>query len=377
MNTLQELKEYTKDLTVLNVEDSAPLLKQLGSFLEKIFKKVYLASDGLEGLDSYKLHLPNIVITDLTMPKLTGHELISNLKKIDPNIKIIIISAHSDAQNLLESIHIGVSDFIPKPIDNKLLQNALLKVSNEIKGISQIDIDKLNNEKDIFKKLNIISKSKVAIEFVNQYRGVPIVHNGYIIDAKNGKITVHVPYIQTLAIKYQKQTVIESDLLDTPIETTLSNIDKNTREIELSNFTELKYSSKKRKLLRVEIDENFVLVVHLKDKKIDSVVHDVSLNSISITINTKELMLKEMDELDLAFGITLFNDKNIGKIEINERIYTKGKVFKVEKNNDGSLNIVLLFELNKVNSTLLERYIHRREIIIINEFKDLRKRYII
>ncbi len=81
MNTLSSLKEYTKDLTVLYVEDSSTLLKLLGKFLEKIFKTVYLATDGLKGLESYKLHKQDIVLTDLTMPQMDGYDLILNLKK--------------------------------------------------------------------------------------------------------------------------------------------------------------------------------------------------------------------------------------------------------------------------------------------------------
>ncbi|MCK5111245.1 MAG: response regulator [Arcobacteraceae bacterium] len=377
MGTIQELQNYTKELTVLYVEDSAALLKQVGNFLKRIFKNVYLAEDGLKGLESYKMYKPDIVITDLTMPQMSGQEMIKNLKKINPEVKIIIISAHTDAQNLLEAIRIGVSDFIPKPIDNKLFQNALFKVANELTANEAVDIEKLKGESDLVKKLDLLSKSNTPIEFVNQYRGVPIVHHGYIINTNKTAITVHAPYIQTLAIKYQGCTTIESELIDTAIKAQLSEIDPNNREILLTNFEQLPFSSKKRKQLRVEPDDELIAVIHIKDKKIDTVVNDISINSISVTINIKDLNIKEADELDLTFGIKFYNENQLSKIEKNEIIYAKGKVFKVEINNSGGVDAVILFELNKVGVNLLKRYIHIREIELIEEFKQLKERYVI
>ncbi len=378
MSTIQNLKSYTKELTVLYVEDSEHLLKQVSIFLEKLFKKVYKATNGLKGLESYKMHKPNIVITDLTMSQMSGHEMIKNLKKIDPDVKIIIISAHSDANNLLEAIHIGVSDFIPKPIDNTLLQNALLKVATEfISTDISIDKVKLNKESDLIEKLDMLSKSNTPIEFVNQYRGVPIIHSGYIIDTNTSGITVHAPYIQTLAIKYQEYTTIESELIDTAIKAQLLSIDPNNREIKLTNFEQSQFSSKNRKQLRVEPDDEFVAVIHIKNTKIDTIVKDISINSMSISINTKDVTIKETNELDITFGIKFYTETKISTIEKNEIIYTKGKVFKVSSNDEGGTDMIILFDLNKVNMTLLQRYIHHRQIELIEEFKQLKKRYVI
>ena len=377
MSNLKDSKKYTDKLTVLYVDDSNTLLKLVSLFLNNIFKKVYTASNGVEGLESYKVNNPDIVITDLTMPKMDGHNLIKNIKKINPDAPIIIISAHSDSQNLLEVIHMGVSDFIPKPIDLELLQNALFKIANKLnKNNNILDIDKINEENDLIKKLEFLSSNHIKIEFINQYRGVPIIHEGHITDISNNTISVHAPSIQTLAIKYQKHTTIESELLKIPIEAELYKIEPHTREIQLTNFKKLEFSSKNRKKLRVEVDDKFITIIHINDHKIDTKINNLSKESISLDIDIKNLTINIDDIIDLAFGFKLYTSNQFGKHEKDERIYTKGKIFKIIKNTKpNNITIIVLFELNTANNNILEKYIYNRQFELIKEFKQLKKRF--
>ncbi|MCK5293202.1 MAG: response regulator [Arcobacteraceae bacterium] len=377
MSNLKDSKKYTDKLTVLYVDDSNTLLKLVSLFLNNIFKKVYTASNGVEGLESYKVNNPDIVITDLTMPKMDGHNLIKNIKKINPDAPIIIISAHSDSQNLLEVIHMGVSDFIPKPIDLELLQNALFKIANKLnKNNNILDIDKINEENDLIKKLEFLSSNHIKIEFINQYRGVPIIHEGHITDISNNTISVHAPSIQTLAIKYQKHTTIESELLKIPIEAELYKIEPHTREIQLTNFKKLEFSSKNRKKLRVEVDDKFITIIHINDHKIDTKINNLSKESISLNIDIKNLTINIDDIIDLAFGFKLYTSNQFGKHEKDERIYTKGKIFKIIKNTKpNNITIIVLFELNTANNNILEKYIYNRQFELIKEFKQLKKRF--
>jgi YesN/AraC family two-component response regulator len=100
MSDLVKLKNLTKNLSVLYVEDSAILLKRMSTFLNHLFKEVYQANNGKEGLESFKQNKPDIIITDLNMPVMSGHELIKNIKILDSNANIIVVSAYSDTENL-------------------------------------------------------------------------------------------------------------------------------------------------------------------------------------------------------------------------------------------------------------------------------------
>ena len=357
------------DLTVLYVETSTILLRQMVNFLSKNFKKVYQATDGLDGLEKYKEYKPDMILTNITMPKMDGYEMIDALKKIDINIKIIIISAHSDSSSLLKAIHLGISDFIPKPVDNALLQNTLLRVANELS--SKNTPKKLNNEYDFMKKLHILHKNNMHIQFINHYRGVPIINEGNILEVGKSSITVYAPFIQALAINYEKITMFESDLIDTAIEARLDRIDSNNKEIKLKNLKTLEFSPKRRKELRVEPDNDFFAVLHIQDKRYMIKIKDISLNSVLLSTKLTDFYAKESDTANLSLGFKLYNNDKPDSFKRSERILCKGTIFKIKK-NALDLDIVILFDLGKANEIALGRYIYQRQIELIKEFKQIK-----
>ena len=153
MENIKNLQNIAKEYTILLVEDSKALQKQVLLFLEKFFKEVYIASDGLEGIELYKQYAPDLIITDLTMPKMNGHDMIREIKKINQDVEIIIISAHSDPDNLMTSFHIGVSDFIQKPVTASKMITVFLKVlsnitrkKEQIENLIKNSVDSGNND---------------------------------------------------------------------------------------------------------------------------------------------------------------------------------------------------------------------------------------
>lgn len=73
------------------------------------------ASDGLEGSDLIKLHLPHIIITDIRMPEIDGLTMIRDIKEIVPDSKIIILTGYRDFDYVHEAIKLGAFDFVLKP----------------------------------------------------------------------------------------------------------------------------------------------------------------------------------------------------------------------------------------------------------------------
>jgi len=135
--SVSQLKEIAQDFTVLYVEDEVTIRNSLGRYLEKIFKKVDTASDGEKGLELYKLHQYDMVITDINMPQLSGLEMSAAIKEINEYQNIIIISAYSDSLNFVNSIKIGIDGYIVKPIDYTQLNMILYKVSDKIKKFNE------------------------------------------------------------------------------------------------------------------------------------------------------------------------------------------------------------------------------------------------
>jgi len=118
----QTLKKLSQNLTLLYVEDDDNVRKSTARTFFKLFKQVDLAVDGEEGLELYNnFFLDNnayydIVISDIQMPRLDGIGMSKAIFEINKQQKIIIMSAYSDKEYLVDLINIGVEGFMQKPL---------------------------------------------------------------------------------------------------------------------------------------------------------------------------------------------------------------------------------------------------------------------
>ena len=93
MADIKELREKIKDLKVLFVDDEEEIREGTGTFLKKFFNDVFICIDGEDGLNFYKQNQVDIVITDVMMPKLDGVAMVKEIKKLNPDIFAIFITA--------------------------------------------------------------------------------------------------------------------------------------------------------------------------------------------------------------------------------------------------------------------------------------------
>lgn len=130
MNDLALLKQYCQPLKVLYVEDDKEINEGLSKYLGKFFNHVETAFNGEEGLDKYKVGEFDIVLSDINMPKMNGIDMAKQIKVINPEQEIIVISAHSESEYFLSAIHLGISDYILKPIIYEQMNSVLYKVAS-------------------------------------------------------------------------------------------------------------------------------------------------------------------------------------------------------------------------------------------------------
>ena len=109
--------KFLKKLKILLVEDEEKLSSLLNNAIGDNFYSFYIASDGKEGMDKFLKLSPDIVITDIMMPDMTGLEMAKEIRKADSKVPVIILSAFSETQNFLEAIEIGVVKYFIKPFD--------------------------------------------------------------------------------------------------------------------------------------------------------------------------------------------------------------------------------------------------------------------
>ncbi|AXX93100.1 hypothetical protein CPU12_12865 [Malaciobacter molluscorum LMG 25693] len=123
-----DLKEL-KTITLLYVEDDEMTKIQTVSVFEKIFKNIYTASNGEEGLELFKEHKDSIdaIIADLNLPKMTGLKMAEKIHKISQSIPIIFTTAYTDEDILLKAISLNIDSYITKPIKIKDLTESILK----------------------------------------------------------------------------------------------------------------------------------------------------------------------------------------------------------------------------------------------------------
>jgi len=149
-----QVYEVSKNLTVLYIEDDKNFAKETHEFFSEFFKKVDCVSDGELGIDQYKnYHQFNqayydIVITDISMPKKDGLELIKHIYKLNEKQSIIVLSAHNNSENLFELVNLGIEQFLLKPLNFEKVLNTIYDCSLKLQK------NKNNKEKKILIKLS-------------------------------------------------------------------------------------------------------------------------------------------------------------------------------------------------------------------------------
>ncbi|MDX1809550.1 MAG: response regulator [Sulfurospirillaceae bacterium] len=120
------LKSLSK-LSVLYAEDEAGVRQNVSEMLSLFFKDVYLAKDGMEAYELFLDKHPDLIITDIKMPLLDGIELTKKIRKQDAKAQILIISAHTEVDYMLEAVELSLVRYIVKPITETKLLDALDK----------------------------------------------------------------------------------------------------------------------------------------------------------------------------------------------------------------------------------------------------------
>ncbi len=118
-----------KRFSILCVEDSKEVIEVYKELLSLIFKEVYVATDGKEGLEAFKKHSPDIILTDEIMPNMSGLEMVEEIRKLDRDIPIILVSAFDNKEMLAKAINLNITAFVKKPVTKDKLLNAFEKAS--------------------------------------------------------------------------------------------------------------------------------------------------------------------------------------------------------------------------------------------------------
>lgn len=372
IESITVLKEIAKEYEILFVEDSIALQKQVYKFLSKLFKRVHVASDGVEGLEQFKTQKVDLVLSDLTMPRMNGHEMIREIKKIDPDVEVVILSAHSDTETLMKSFHIGVSDFIAKPVNAPKMIATFLKVLSNMRRREEkiIELNELNN-KDDEEILEFLNENSMKIDLINYYRGVPIINGAKIISMDGDEIVLKTAYIQLLVISYENGTILDSSLMSENVECELINIDYDNYEVRLKKGKFFYPPFKNRAQVRVEPDSSFKSFLQIDDRAVEIEIKDLSINAILFRLKKLEkIELKSHDSIKISLSFDKLERLSISKQELEKKsIVVECSVYKVEEDEEDVYKVVAFIKNSHNIQDILQRYVYFREIELIEEFK--------
>jgi DNA-binding response OmpR family regulator len=158
------IKKIYKNIKVLYVEDDEVARENGMEYLENFFEQIYEASDAIIALQLYEKYQPDIIITDIQMPKLNGLEFVKRIRQKDKKTQIIIITAFCDKDYLLSAIELGLVKYLVKPVREKEFEEALFlcvdSLENNQSNIIQLDS---NTSFDIFNKNLVVNDEIVKL----------------------------------------------------------------------------------------------------------------------------------------------------------------------------------------------------------------------
>ncbi|MDK2042410.1 response regulator [Aliarcobacter butzleri] len=133
-----------KNLKILYIDDEDLIRENAVEYLNFYCDNVYQADNGINGFETYEKFQPDIIISDIKMPKLNGIDMVKKIRQKDKKTKIILATAFLETSYLLEAIELGLVKYLIKPITaNKLLPVIKFCIENIVEDKS---IFYINNE---------------------------------------------------------------------------------------------------------------------------------------------------------------------------------------------------------------------------------------
>lgn len=144
--------------SILIVDDEDAQRNILKGYLEKKGYRIFSASSGNEGIKSVRENVIDIVLSDFKMPDKTGLEVLEEVKKINPEISFVILTAYGTIENAVKAMRLGAFDYISKPVDLDELDLMIERIIENRNLRSEIQILK-GQLKEKFKIEFFISQS--------------------------------------------------------------------------------------------------------------------------------------------------------------------------------------------------------------------------
>ena len=164
------------DVSLLCVDDEEHNRKIIGLMLANTVKTLHFAHNGKEGLDVFHECRPDIVITDIMMPVMSGLEMTRHIRQHDPKANVIVTTAFSSIACLTESIDVGINQFVAKPISPQSLRKAVRHCYDSIAAERML--------REQHSRISLLSsaleESPAAVAIINEQSAIVYVNRKFI-----------------------------------------------------------------------------------------------------------------------------------------------------------------------------------------------------
>lgn len=138
MNPNDADQAFLSGLKVLYVEDDPAIRSLTSGFLRRRTGRLCVAEDGAEGLAVFRREQPQMVVTDIQMPRMDGLTMAEAIRAEAPGIPVVVMTAFEQTQFLLRSISIGVDRYVLKPVQAEILEAALLHCAHMLRAEEEL-----------------------------------------------------------------------------------------------------------------------------------------------------------------------------------------------------------------------------------------------
>jgi predicted signal transduction protein with EAL and GGDEF domain len=294
--TLKDITKITQRMNVLFVEDDELVKDVTSRILHTFFPNLDLASNGLEGIEKFKEKDYHLIITDLEMPKFHGVDMIKEMKTINPDIYVIVLSAMNNTNLVMETIKIGIDGYLFKPLMfEKFLE--ILEVIVKQESVNQKISSYSKNLEDIVKERTKDLENKINTDELTSFGTLPSLMSKLdTIDNFYSPIVILINidgfgmFNQLYGLKKGNEILIEFSKL-------------------LTNYNE----DRGYTLFRINADE-FVLLDSVEYLDIDK--YEKDLNDLFKTIETTTLKIdgiEEPIEIEITAGISFSSSQTLKK----------------------------------------------------------------
>lgn len=323
MSGFEEIREISSKLQLLYVEDDEMVRNATLNILEEYFNSIIVAVDGDDGFSKFQENKIDIIITDINMPKCNGIKMTQNIKALDPNIPILILSAYNETGYFMDSIRYGVEGYLIKPIDLKQFESTLNKTVKNIHMRHENESYKLLLEEKVNAQINELIEKDILISRQSKLAAMgemidAIAHQWKqplnIISMQTNFVDIHKKSDETIDYKYIKECSKGVNLQINHLTSTLDEFrnffrpNYNIEEIELKVLFESLKILLKDELIHNTIDFK---VDCIGDIFIKANQNDIKHLFINLIKNSVDEMIKsgiEYDQRIIEIQVTTSND---------------------------------------------------------------------